>query len=98
MQVIDPISLRQRIVMRNGAVCVAELYDLLALGPSGAMGYVLEAIDPERVIATPHESADDGRLLLLQLCERQAAWITAQSMTLTQFFAQGALKREGKLN
>ena len=96
MQVIDPISLRQRIVMRSGAVSVAELYDLLALGPSGAMGYVLEAIDPERVIATPHESADDGRLLLLQLCERQAAWITAQSMTLTQSFAQGALKREGK--
>ena len=70
MQVIDPISLRQRIVMRNGAVCVAELYDLLALGPSGAMGYVLDAIDPERVIATPHESADDGRLLLLRVRDR----------------------------
>lgn len=80
------LALRERVHARGGLILEAEIDLLRAQGPGGAVGYVLEGVFGDH----PDLSAA-SRLQLVQLWQRQGAWVEAHELAQTQAFEQQAL-------
>ena len=79
-------ALRERVHARGGLILEAEIDLLRAQGPGGAVGYVLEG-----VLGDHPDLSAASRLQLVQLWQRQGAWVEAHELAQTQAFEAQAL-------